>query len=188
MNSILEINTKLELFDYLAMVNEIVLEFFNEDGTYQPHIGKINAMRLFYNQCVTKSKYDEKYPHDIVDAMDMVEIVADDGFIAEYNEALAAGSYKNLDFGNAYKDAMEIVNVRKSSFGNAVEIVGSMLNRIVGSISTVLTDENIEKVSQIARDISNGSISAESIVDAYTEHIKSQEVSDSKVVPFTSNK
>lgn len=186
MNSILEVNTKLDLFDYLAMVNEIVLEFFNDDGTYQPHIGKINAMRLFYNQCITKSKYDKKYPHDIVDAMDMVEIVADDVFIAKYNEALAAGSYKNLDFGNAYQDAMEIVNVRKSSFGNAVEIVGSMLNRIVDSISTVLTDENIEKVSQIAKDISNGNISAESIVNAYAERIKSQEVSDSKAVSFTS--
>lgn len=188
MNSNLEINTKLELFDYLAMVNEIALEFFNDDGTYQPHIGKINAMRLFYNQCVIKSKYDEKYGHDIVDAMDMVEIAADDNFIREYNEAISAGTYENLDFGNAYVDAMKIVDVRKSSIGNAIEVVGSMLNRLVSSFSSVLTEENIEKVSQIAKEISNGNISAEALVNAYAEHMKSQEENDSNITPFDSRK
>lgn len=188
MNSDFEINANLELFDYLAMVNEIALEFFSEEGTYQPHIGKVNAMRLFYNQCVTQSKFDEKYSHDIVDAMDMVEIVADADFISAYNESIAAGAYTSLDFGNAYKDAMEIVDVRKSSFGNAVEIVGSMLNRLVGSISSVLTDENIEKVSQIAKEISNGNISAEAVVDAYAEHMKKQGVAENKVITFNPGK
>ena len=177
-----EINTKLSLCDYLAMVNEIVLEFFNEDGVYQPHIGKINAMRLFYNDCVKKSPYDEKYDHDIVDIMDMIDIVADEGFIRAYNEALAADIYTSLDFGNAYRDAMEIVDVKKSSFGNAVETVGSMINRIVTTISSVLTGENIEKVSKIAKEISDGKINADAIVNAYVKHAKKQEDSESKVV------
>lgn len=182
MNNNFEIDTKLSLCDYLTMVNEIVLEFFNEDGVYQPHIGKINAMRLFYNDCVKKSPYDEKYGHDIVDIMDMIDIVADEDFIYAYNEALAAGAYTSLDFENAYRDAMKIVDVKKSSFGNAVEIVGSMLNRIVNTISSVLTRENIEKVSKIAKEISDGNINAETIVNAYVEHAKKQENSKSKVV------
>lgn len=175
MNNNFKVNTSLELFDYLAMVNEIALEFFSEDGIYQPHIGKVNAMRLFYNHCVTYSKFDEKYSHNIIDAMDMIDIVADADFINSYNEAISAGEYMSLDFGNAYKDALEIVTVKRSSFGNAVEIIGSVLNRIAGNISSILTDENIEKVSQIAKEISNGNFSAESIVDAYVGYMKKQE-------------
>ena len=183
MNNNYKIKKDLALFDYLAMVNEIALEFFNEDGVYQPHIGKINAMRLFYNNCVEKSPYDEKHGHDIVDAKDMIDIVADVDFIYEYNEAITADKCIRLDFGNAYKDAMDIVDVKKSSLGNAVEIVGSMINRIAETASSVLTDENIEKVSKIAKEISEGKISAETIVDAYGEHIaKKQEDSEHKVV------
>lgn len=182
MNNNFEINTNLALFDYLAMVNEIALEFFDEDGVYQPHIGKINAMRLFYNNCVKNSPYDEKYGHDIVDAMDMVDIVADKDFIYAYNEAITIGDYNKLDFGNAYKDAIRMVDVKKSSFGNVVEIIGSMINRIIGTISPVLTDENIKKVSQIAKEISSGNISANAIVNAYAEHMKKQEDLEHKVV------
>lgn len=171
MNNNFKINTRLALFDYLTMVNEIALEFFNEDGVYQPHIGKINAMRLFYNNCVEKSPYDEKYGHNIVDAIDMVDIVADVDFIYEYNEAITADNCIMLDFGNAYKDAMDIINAKKSSFGNAVEIVGSMINRIAETASSVLTDDNIEKVSKIAKEISEGKISAETIADAYGKYI-----------------
>lgn len=179
MENCIEVNTKLELFDYLSMVNEIALEFFSADGIYQPHIGTINAMRLFYNKCVTKSKFDEKYGHDIVDAADMIEIVADSNFIQKYNAAIIGGIYIDLDFGGAYDNAMKIVDFRKSSFGNAVEIVGSIIKRLAESISAVLTDENIEKISQVAKEISNGNISAETIVDAYISHInKSGSISE----------
>lgn len=183
MNNNFEINTNLALFDYVVMVNEIALEFFNEDGVYQPHIGKINAMRLFYNNCVTKSAYDEKYGHDIVDPMDMVDIVSDKDFIYAYNEAVNVGQHsESLNFGNAYKDAISIVDVKKSSFGNSVEIIGSMINRIADNISHVLTDENIEKVSKIAKGISEGKISAEAIVDAYAKHIEKQDETKHRAV------
>lgn len=170
-NSVFEVDTKLDIIDYVSMVNEIVLEFFNSDGVYQPHIGKLNAMRLFYNKCVTKSKFDVSLGHDIIDAMDMVLIVKDNNFIEKYNEAIAAGSYIQLDFGNAYKDAMEIVDVKKSSFGSAVEIVKNMIMGIVDKVSPILTPENIENVSKIAADISEGKLSAESLVDAYANHM-----------------
>ena len=52
------VKTELNVIDYVSMVNAIVSEYFDEDGTYTPHIGKMNAMRLFYNNCVTDSKYD----------------------------------------------------------------------------------------------------------------------------------
>lgn len=187
MNSSFKINTNFELFDYLSLVNEIALEFFSDESTYQPHIGKINTMRLFYNKCVTEEGHDENNNHDIIDATDMVDIVSNVAFIEAYNEALAVTDIR-LDFGNAYKDAMEIVNVKKSSLGNAVELVISVLNRLLGGFSDVLTDDNLEKISQIAKDISKGNLSEESIANAYAVHMKEQETDENKVITFNPKK
>lgn len=185
MNNVLKVNTKLALFDYLAMVRDIASEFINdEDGTYQPQIGKLNAIRLFYNNCVTKSKFDKKYGHDVIDASDMEEIVADDKFMKAYNKAIIGDGATQYDFANAYKDAIEIVNVKKTSFGSAVNIIGSMINKIFEGVSPLLTEENIEIVSQIAKDMSNGKVSAEAIVDAYADRLAKEENSNPKVVPI----
>ncbi|MCD7891640.1 MAG: hypothetical protein LUG26_07845 [Ruminococcus sp.] len=91
------VNTKLSLFDYLAMVENIASEFIDEkSGVYQPHIGQLNAMRLFYNFCVTESKFDDKYEHNIVDAEDMEEIVADEEFIEAFNNAIRPDVYLDI--------------------------------------------------------------------------------------------
>lgn len=186
MNSIFEVNTKLALFDYLAMVKEIAYEFINdEDGTYQPQIGKLNAMRLFYNHCVIKSRFDEKYGHDVIDADSMEEIVADDGFIEAFNKAIECDGTIRYDFANAYRNAIEIVNVKKTSFGSAVNIVGSMINKIFESVSPLLTEENINIVSQIAKDMSEGKVSAEAIVDAYANRLAESSNTDTKVISLS---
>lgn len=183
MNSVFEVNTKLALFDYLAMVRDIASEFINdEDGTYQPQIGKLNAMRLFYNSCVTKSRFDKKYGHDVIDASDMEEIVTDNEFMKAFNEAIIGDGTIQYDFANAYKDAIEIVDVKKTSFGSAVNIIGSMINKIFDSVSPLLTEENIKVVSQIAKDMSDGKISAEAIVDAYADKLAGAENDTNKVI------
>lgn len=185
MNSILEVNTKLALFDYLAMVKEIAREFINdEDGAYQPHIGKLNAMRLFYNHCVIKSKFDEKYGHDVSDADTMEDIVTDDEFIEEFNNAIRCDGDTRYDFANAYKDAIEIVNVKKTSLGNAINIVGSMINKIFESVSPLLTEENIKVVSQISKDMSDGKVSAEAIVNAYANRLIETDNTDTRATPY----
>lgn len=174
MNGNFEINTELALFDYLRMVNEIAYGFINsEDGTYQPHIGNLNAMRLFYNHCVIKGKFDEQYNHDIIDADSMEEIVADKDFIDVFNEGIKFEGVLRYDFANAYKDAIAIVDVKKTSFGSAVNIVGSIIDKLIDSVSSFLTEENISTISQIAKDMSDGKISAESIVGAYADKLAS---------------
>lgn len=81
------VKTELGIIGYVSMVDEIVLEYFNADGEYQPHIGMLNAMRLFYNECVKESKFDEQLAHDNIDAMEMEALVADQEFIEAYNRA-----------------------------------------------------------------------------------------------------
>lgn len=174
MNSILEVNTKLTLFDYLAMVEEIVREFFNsENGVYQPQIGNLNAMRLFYNHCVTKSQFDEKYGHDVTDADVMAEIVADNEFIKVFNQSLECNDILGYDFANAYKDAMEIVNVKKTSIGRIASVVNTLINKFSEQILPLITDENIAVFSKIVKDVSSGKLSIDSIADNYINTVNS---------------
>lgn len=183
-----EVNTKLALFDYLAMVREIAYEFFNdEDGTYQPQIGKLNAMRLFYNYCVTKSVFDEKYKHDVTDADSMAEIVENEGFIEAFNDAINCDDTIQYDFGNAYRDAIEIVNAKKTSIGNAVNSISATINKLIKNTAPLVTEENINVVSQIAKDMAKGKTSAEAIVNAYANRLEktnNTEMKDKKVIPF----
>lgn len=172
------VNTELSMIDYLVMVNDMVLEYFNEDGEYQPHIGMLNVMRLFYNHCVIESKFDT--PHDIIDAMDMEIIVEDDDFLNAFNEAIIGDSSGiRMNFSNAYKDAMDIVETKKQSVERAVGSIKKALSSIIDTINPLLTDEHIEKVSEIARDVASGKLSAEAIVDAYGKSNRFKQVVNS---------
>lgn len=186
MSSNFEVNVKLSLFDYLGMVNAIVSEFINEDdGSYQPHIGNLNAMRLFYNYCVKKSDYDKKYEHNITDAESMAEIVADDGFIVEFNKALDFDGKISYNFANAYRTAMDIVDTEKSAINRLAKTVSAAIGEILESTSSLLTEENLSVLSQIGKDISNGKISAEAIVDAYAKNMSKDKEIDKNVVADT---
>lgn len=160
------INTKLSMVDFLQVVNDIVLEFFSIDGTYQPQIGFLNTMRIFYNACVTESKF-EKY--DIFDALDMEDIVADEEFIDAFNLALKPTHGQRLDFANAYKQAMDIVSNKKTSLNNLIEIIHNMLNTFVNSISEELGEDNIKKIMDIAEKVDTGEITPATIVEAYRQ-------------------
>ena len=72
-----------------------------------------------------------------------------------------------MNFSNAYKDAMDIVETKKQSVERAVGTIKKALSSIIDTINPLLTDEHIDKVSEIARDVASGKLSAEAIVDAY---------------------
>ena len=182
MNSIFKVNTELALFDYLVLVQEIAYEFINEEtGAYQPHIGKLNAMRLFYNYCVVESKFDEKYAHNVTDADSMIEIVADEDFINAFNSAIKHdGKTIKYDFANAYKDALEIVDIKKTSFGTILNMVNSTFENIKDKISPLLTKENMDVFSKIAKDVLEGKTSAEAVVSAYTKKSNLDKTGDEK--------
>lgn len=164
------IKTDLSVIDYVSMVNGIVDEYFDVDGEYQPHIGRLNVMRLFYNKCVTESKFD--LPHDFNDALMLEPLIQDEEFIAEFNKALKGDGSICLDFANAYAEAMEIVNVKKGSFGNAVNIIKNSISNIIDMINPVLGADNIDKFKQIADSFSNGNLSADTIVKVFADKSK----------------
>lgn len=170
----LVIDTKLDVAKYIFVVNNIALEFFSEDGVYQPHIGHLNTIRLFYNCCVKQSQYDDTIPHDFVD-MSAIDVLAkDDEFMDAFNKAMYDHNFK-MTFRMAYDDAMQIVEHKKNSFVSITEFITDALEKLIEKMTPVLTKENIEHVSKIAEGMSKGETTAQAFVE---EYIKSQRFKD----------
>lgn len=171
MENTMVIKKNLSVIDYVTLVNGIANDFFDsETGEYTPHIGRLNAMRLFYNECVTESKFD--LPHDFEDALQMDVLVEDEEFIKEFNAAVVGDGVVRLDFANAYADAMEAVNAKKNSFGNAVNIIKRIIEKFSESISSVVTDESLEKLAKIAEGVNANNLNLDSFVKAYSNYLE----------------
>ena len=185
-----EYKTDMDIVKYVTVVEGIVADYFDDDDNYTPHIGRLNAMRIFYNEFVTKSKFDESHPHDITDALDLEDIVSDYGFIVAFNNAISPAGEK-LDFANAYADAMEIVEHKKCALTTAVDKVKRSINEIADKFSGLTNDDTVAAVSKIASAMQNGNISvdalAAAVVDAYGKSNRMQEVikaENDNVVPI----
>lgn len=165
----MKVDTNLNLVLYTLMVDNIAENFFSK-GEYKPHYGNLNAMRHFYNECVKESKFDEEYPHEIINGFEMADIVADEEFIIAFEQAIFAenGGF-GYTFGRAYREALDIVNTKKSSIGNLIEIVSAGINGLVDVVTPAFSEENLAKISDIAKNIANGNLSADAVVDAYAK-------------------
>lgn len=159
------VKSNLGVVEYAMLVDNIASGFFDEEGTYTPHFGKINAMGVFYNSCVVDSKFNIE--HNIVDALDMDVLVEDEEFITAFNNAVKGDGAIRLDFSNAYADAMKIVKTKKSSVGSLLGTVRNMLLELVETFKPELEKLDMDKLMKIADDLSNGAISADAIVEAY---------------------
>lgn len=167
----LEVNYKFGIVDYVELVNNLVSEYYDERGEYTPHYGRLNAMRLFYNNCVKTDLFD--LPHTITDAMDMEKLIDCDEFLQAFDEAIVGQFYEEkgyngfsgFTFGDAYRDATDIVNNRNSSLNYAVTAIGNKLNDLLVSVSSLLSDEKIEKLEKLAGYVTDGSaVNFESIL------------------------
>jgi len=147
------------MFEFIHLVDDIVDGYFDA-GVYQPHLGELNAMRLFFNY---------KHPGEEIQDLDIfVGILEDEEFIKSfYQEICHADPYEALNFANAFRLAMEIVNTKKSSLGNLLDLVNNWLS----NIGTVLSQENIDKISEIADGIKNGDTAAQ-LADRVADTLK----------------
>lgn len=158
------VKTDFDLIKFVSLVQEIAEGFFDEDE-YVPHIGELNAMRLYYNECVVESKFD--IPHNFEDANLLADLVRDKGFMCCYNRDVCVDGTSKLDFANAYSKALDIVEYRKGSAYTIVNILKRTVGEIVESVGTLLSSDNIEKLADVAKDMSNGSAVAEKFLETY---------------------
>lgn len=167
-------NTKMNVTNYVAVINRIADGYFDIDGTYQPEYGLINAMRIFYNLCVTGGKFEEEFSHDIVDVLDIGKIICDDDFCLAFNEAIKSDGY-SINFANAFNTALDIVNYRKSDVGSLFESVKTLVLSLTKNLNDVMTEENIKYMSEIGKDILSGKNGVESIVDVYKKELEEKQ-------------
>lgn len=160
----------LELTEYIVISQVIAGGYFDIDGNYQPHYGIINAYRLFYNNCVTRSPYDDKYGHDIERIEELEEIISDRDFISAFDECIHSGE-GGLTFSSAYAVAMDIVENRNSSLNTLISAAQKLLHNAIDQAAAVLSAENMEYMRSIAEDIKSGKIGGDAVVDAYCKRL-----------------
>lgn len=163
------VNTDLDIITYCSIVDAIADECINEDGEYNPHYGELKAVSLFYNFCVTKSPYDEVLSHDISNAMDLKDIIADDAFLELYAEALADVRPGRLSFGNAYEYAMKIVDDKKSSVSRVISSLQNVLLELVDTMNSQVDENVLEMAEKFKNIMPNGQIDFEQFLKAYSE-------------------
>lgn len=144
----IEVHTNLSISEYIFLVNEIVDGYFydgedNEvlnirNGEYVPHIGNLNAMRLFYNYCMTGNGYG--VPHNVKDALEMEAIVKDEDFIRMFNESIAGDGYMQIDFANAYACAIELIDIRLNSTSTALDKLKAHVVDIINKLGDVVNN------------------------------------------------
>lgn len=145
------VNTELDMIQYVNCVNKIASKFLSDELEYEPHIGMLHAMCLFYNLCVKDSKYKDTIGEEIHDIWDIRDVAKDPEFVREFNNAIRGQEAFSLNFSNAYRQAMDIVETKKNPVNNVINlfkdfgvglssVMGEFLN--IGGISTPEVKEN----------------------------------------------
>jgi len=134
------VNTKLDYQNYLTCVEALTDSFFDEDGNYAPHIGRIMSMSLFLDFCVEDSGINMEEDNMIDQIFDNEEILR-----AFENEVLECEK-PGLRFGSAYNDAMAIVEQKKNSLINTLSVFANQLGH-------VLTPENIARLQEVSKNV-----------------------------------
>ena len=137
------VNTKLDYQNYLTCVEALTDSFFDEDGNYAPHIGRIMSVSLFLDFCVEDSGINMEEDNMIDQIFDNEEILR--AFENEVQACMEFGQ-PDLRFGSAYNDAMAIVEQKKNSLINTLSVFTNQLGQ-------VLTPENIARLQEVSKDL-----------------------------------
>ena len=128
------IDTELDIIQYVGCVDKIASRFFNEELEYEPYIGMLHAMCIFYNLCVKESGFKESVGDEVHDIWEIRDVAKDPEFIKEFNNAIQEQDSFGLNFNNAYKQAMNIVEHKKNPANNILDFIKILGTEISGSI------------------------------------------------------
>ena len=139
----MNVNTKLDYQNYLTCVEALTDSFFDEDGNYAPHIGRIMSVSLFLDFCVEDSGINMEEDNMIDQIFDNEEILME--FENEVQACMESGK-PALRFGNAFMDAMAIVEQKKNSLVNTLTVFANQLKQ-------VMTPENIARLQEVSKNV-----------------------------------
>ena len=165
----MKFDNKLNLVEYLQVVSEITSEFFDEETyEYTPQIGEMYALCLYFNHCVEIEENDGITLNHITDISDMEQLYGNEELMKHYEDEIWSDvGTTALTFGNAYEKAKEIVEYKKNDANAFATAITESINAILKSFRESFTEEDVMKISDIAKQITSGKLSNESIVKAY---------------------
>lgn len=191
----MKFNNKLKLPQYIKLVDEIVEGYFEQTtGEYVPHIGEIHVAYLYFKNCAIAEDGDEITPENIdtdgdVDFERLEAVLNDPVFMRAIEDNMFCVSDEYLGFGNAYYNAMKIVDARVENGGLAVQRIINGITNIAEMFSGTFTEENIQVIAKAVEDIQNGKLSAESIANAYANSNRFKEnTEESKIIELPQQK
>lgn len=161
MEKTMVVNNNLDMVKFLGVVESIAREYFNERGEYTPHVGLLNAMCVYYNECVLESKYDDILVRPVTEGIELRDVVSDKEFIRNFNDALNEYEYE-MNFGTAYHYAMNIVKHRESSLQSIVDVIKNALLDLMNNVNDSIGKENVDKLYEMFENI-KGSAELEKI-------------------------
>lgn len=170
----LTINTNFTIAEYVMITEAIVAGYFDDDGEYKPYIGELNAMRLFYNNCVESDI--NGLAHEIEKADEMVDLVNDETFIREFNKSIEYCDGIKLDFSNAFRNALDIIASKQKSLDFIIKPLTSYISGIVADLGSILNQDNIDKMTTISEGVLNGNLNVDAVVDAFKKTVKGKDV------------
>lgn len=180
MEKMYTVNVMLGIIKYVNVVNEIVAGYFDDEHSYTPHLGLINAMTVFYNSCV-KDGSNVDSEHSIIDGIEDIDSIFNDSeFLKEFNDAIIVSSIR-LDFANAFRDALDIVNTNKNPINTGIQKLKGLIKSVMDSINTSLTPENIGLVEKLKSMLESGEFTVDKFIESYGDSELFQKLLDSNV-------
>lgn len=184
-------NENLGINEYIFATDKIAQVYFDGDNQYQPHIGLLETMWLFYSLCVTETKYDndinakldemekarkEKNTDDNKQMFDLTiyqDLFSDDEFIKEFNNVVTSYKKPNygLTFGSAFRSAMEIVKTKRNSVNSLEYTITKILTELADKFENLISPDKIEELTDIAKRIQTGETAADAVVQAYGKQV-----------------
>lgn len=187
-------NENLGINEYIFATDKIAQVYFDGDNQYQPHIGLLETMWLFYSLCVTETKYDkdinakleelekarkeQKQNPDnknkpMFDLTIYQDLFSDDEFIKEFNNVVTSYKKPNygLTFGSAFRSAMEIVKTKRNSVNSLEYTITKILTELADKFENLISPDKIEELTDIAKRIQTGETAADAVVQAYGKQV-----------------
>lgn len=184
-------NENLGINEYIFATDKIAQVYFDSDNQYQPHIGLLETMWLFYSLCVTETKYDkdinakldemekarkEKNTDDNKQMFDLTiyqDLFSDDEFVKEFNNVVTSYKKPNygLTFGSAFRSAMEIVKTKRNSVNSLEYTITKILTELADKFENLISPDKIEELTDIAKRIQTGETAADAVVQAYGKQV-----------------
>ena len=185
-------NENLGINEYIFATDKIAQVYFDGDNQYQPHIGLLETMWLFYSLCVTETKYDKKIKtkldelekarkeqnsddnnKQMFDLTIYQDLFSDDEFVKEFNNVVTSYKKPNygLTFGSAFRSAMEIVKTKRNSVNSLEYTITKILTELADKFENLISPDKIEELTDIAKRIQTGETAADAVVQAYGKQV-----------------